>query len=295
MPNAPLHLDDPTPQPSALSRVKWLSATAFILSHLVVFGVFWTGITWKAAILGLVLWATRMFGVTAGYHRYFSHRAFKTSRVFQFVLAFWAQTSAQKGALWWAAHHRDHHKHSDQEGDAHSPVRDGFIYSHVGWLFDPVSQATKYDRIKDFAKYPELVWLNKLQLVPAILLAIVTLLFAGLPGLLVGFFLSTVVLWHTTFFINSLTHIFGKKRFPTTDQSRNHWAMALVTLGEGWHNNHHYFQSAARCGFYWWEIDITYYGLKLLSWLGLVWDLRPVPEKVLERGRSYDLQLELAE
>ena len=276
-------------------RVRWSTGAAFYATHLAILGAIWSGVSMRAAILALVLWATRMFAVTAGYHRYFSHRAFKTSRVFQFILAFWAQTSAQKGALWWAAHHRDHHKYSDQEGDAHSPVQEGILYAHMGWLFDPANLATDYSRVPDLAKYPELVWLNRFQLVPPTLLALATYFIAGWSGIFIGFFLSTVVLWHTTFFINSLTHVFGKKRFATTDESRNHLLLALVTLGEGWHNNHHHYQSAARCGFYWWEIDITYYGLVLLSWLGLVWDLRPVPERVLAEGRQLDLLPRAAE
>ncbi|MBO6933738.1 MAG: acyl-CoA desaturase [Deltaproteobacteria bacterium] len=279
---------DAVPEWIEKKKLDWGGAIPFILCHLVAFGAIWTGITWQAAVVCLVLYVVRMWGVTAGYHRYFSHRTFKTSRVFQFILAFIAMSSAQKGVLWWGAHHRRHHKHSDQPGDIHSPVLGGFWHSHMGWLFYDGASDTDMDKIKDFAKYPELVWLNKYFLVPPTVLAVACLTFFGLPGLIVGFFWSTVLLWHGTFFINSLAHVFGKRRFQTTDDSRNGVFLALITLGEGWHNNHHRYQASARNGFYWWELDVTYYVLKALSWLGIVWDLRPVPEKILEEGREAD-------
>jgi stearoyl-CoA desaturase (delta-9 desaturase) len=266
---------------------RWLKATPFILSHVAVFGAIWSGVTWQAVVLCVALLFVRVWGITAGYHRYFSHRTYKTSRAFQFFLAFLAQTSSQKGVLWWAGHHRVHHKLSDQPGDVHSPVQNSFYYAHVGWLFDDTEE-TRWDRIRDFAKYPELRWLNKYWVVPPTLLAVASFLIAGWPGLFIGFFLSTVLLWHNTFLINSLTHVWGKRRFDTTDESRNNMLTALLTLGEGWHNNHHHYQSSCRNGFYWWEIDVTYYVLKMLSWVGLVWDIRGVPEHVLEEGRRRD-------
>jgi stearoyl-CoA desaturase (delta-9 desaturase) len=244
-------------------------------------------VTWQSVVLCFVLLFVRVWGVTAGYHRYFSHRTYKTSRAFQFLLAVLAQSSSQKGVLWWAAHHRVHHKLSDQPGDVHSPVQNGFIYSHVGWIFDDTEE-TRWDKIRDFAKYPELRWLNKYWAVPPAALAIACFLLAGWPGLFIGFFLSTVLLWHNTFLINSLTHIWGKKRFETSDESRNNMLTALLTLGEGWHNNHHHYQSSCRNGFYWWEVDVTYYVLKMLSWVGLVWDIREVPAHVLAEGRRRD-------
>lgn len=259
----------------------------FVLIHLLVLGAFWSGVTTAAVICGVVLYVVRMFAVTGGYHRYFSHRTYKTSRVFQFILAFLAQSSAQKGALWWAAHHRAHHRFSDKAGDLHSPVNDGFWYSHVGWLFNNTG-ATDYTMIPDFARFPELRFLNKYHLLPPIVMGFLVWLTLGWPGLFIGFFASTVALWHGTFTINSLSHVFGNRRFATTDDSRNNWFLAIVTLGEGWHNNHHRFAATVRQGFYWYEYDITFYILKVLSWLGIVWDLRPVPKKILEEGRARD-------
>ncbi len=229
-----------------------------------------------------------MFFVTAGYHRYFSHRSFKTSRWFQFFLAWMAMSSSQKGVLWWAAHHRHHHRFSDQEDDLHSPTLFGFWWSHVGWILSDRYNDTRFDYIGDFAKFPELRWLNKYYLVPPTVLAVGLWLIGSWPLLFWGFFLSTALLWHGTFTINSLSHIFGKRRFPTTDTSKNNWLLALVTLGEGWHNNHHHFMASARQGFYWWEIDITFYTLKLLSWFGFVRELRRVPDRILAEGQALD-------
>ena len=270
----------------------WAGAWPFVFAHIAVLGIFWSGVTLEAAICCLVLLVVRIWGVTAGYHRYFSHRTYKTSRFFQFCLAFLAQTSSQKGALWWAAHHRMHHRFSDQEGDVHSPVQRGFWYSHLGWIFDDTME-TDFSKIRDFAKYPELHWLNKYWVVPPIVLGVACFWAFGWSGLFVGFFLSTVLLWHNTFLVNSLAHVWGKRRFETTDDSRNNWLIAILTLGEGWHNNHHRFQGSTRNGFYWWEVDVTYYVLKALSFVGVVWDLKAPPERILAEGRENDAKRRL--
>lgn len=278
--------DLPPPPPGR--GYDWVPFLPFVALHLAVFGALWTGATWVDWTVCFTLYFVRMFAVTGAYHRYFSHRTYKTSRWFQFVLAFLAQTSSQKGALWWAAHHRNHHKYSDLPWDVHSPIQRGFWYSHVLWLVDRGTEVTDYGRIKDLAKYPELVWLNKYWLVPPISLGVLTWWLFGWSGLFIGFCLSTSLLWHGTFLVNSLAHVFGKRRFPTEDTSRNNWWIALLTLGEGWHNNHHQYMGSARQGFYWWEIDITYYILRALAACGLIWDLRPVPAIVLAEGRARD-------
>lgn len=258
----------------------------FILAHLAGLGAIWSGVSATAVVLCLTLYVLRMFGVTAGFHRYFSHRSFKTSRVGQFLLAFLAQTSAQRGVLWWAAKHRHHHKHSDTELDVHSPRHRGFFYSHVGWIFTAEHEATDYDAIPDLTKYPELVWLNKHPYLPAALLALGCFLFAGWSGLFVGFFWSTILLYHGTFFINSLAHVHGKQRYVTGDDSRNNWWLAIITLGEGWHNNHHAYQRSTRQGFRWYEIDPTFYVLTALSWVRVVWDLGKPPVDVVRNERK---------
>jgi stearoyl-CoA desaturase (delta-9 desaturase) len=261
------------------------SAIPFLLVHLACFAAIWTGLTAEAVLLGGGLYLVRMFAVTAGYHRYFAHRAYKTSRIAQFALAFLAQTSAQRGVLWWAANHRTHHRHSDTLADVHSPRQHGFWRAHLGWIFTPRYHRTDYGGIADFTRYPELVWLDRLPYLPAALLGAATWLIAGWPGLIVGFCWSTVILWHATFAINSVAHLAGRQRYVTGDDSRNNWWLAVLTLGEGWHNNHHAYQSSVRQGFRWWECDPTFYALKALSCLGLVWDLQAPPDAVV-RGEQ---------
>jgi stearoyl-CoA desaturase (delta-9 desaturase) len=196
-------------------------------------------------------------------------------------LAFLAQTTAQKSVLWWAAKHRHHHLHSDTVQDVHSPRHKGFLYSHVGWFFDRKHDETDLVKVSDLARFPELRWLHKYELLPAIALAVLCFAVPGWSGLVVGFFWSTVLVYHGTFCINSLAHVRGRKRYVTGDDSRNNWILALFTMGEGWHNNHHAFQSSVRQGFRWWEVDATYYILKVLSWFGIVWDLKSPPVQVL--------------
>jgi stearoyl-CoA desaturase (delta-9 desaturase) len=265
--------------------IVYPAAIPFALVHLAAFGVLWTGFPAYAVWMAVALYVIRMWAVTAGYHRYFSHRSYKTSRLGQFILAFVAQSSAQRGALWWSAIHRHHHLHSDTPEDVHSPRHHGFFYSHVGWIFNHNNWRPDYGTIRDLAQYPELRWLDRFYLVPAVVLAVGCFVFGGWPGLFVGFFLSTVILYHGTFAINSMAHEVGNQRYLTGDDSRNNWFLALVTLGEGWHNNHHHYQSSTRQGFKWWEIDITYYILKGLSWLRLVWDLREPPAAIVRGDR----------
>ena len=228
----------------------------------------------------LLLWLLgsyylRMFAVTGGYHRYFSHRSYKLNRFWQFAIAFLAQTSGQKGVLWWAAHHRDHHLHSDRKSDLHSPVHEGFWWSHLGWILS--DEYDDYDprRISDFNKYPELRFLNRFHLLPTVIYGAAIWAIGGWPAFVWGFIAATVLLYHGTFLINSLSHIWGSRRFATPDESRNNFVLALVTLGEGWHNNHHHYMSSVRQGIRWWEIDVTYYVLVVLSWVGITRDLRP--------------------
>jgi stearoyl-CoA desaturase (delta-9 desaturase) len=257
----------------------------FVLVHVACLAAFWSGVTPTAVMLCIGLYIARMFGVTAGYHRYFSHRSFRTSRVFQFLLAALAQSSAQRGILWWAAKHRHHHRHSDTELDVHSPRMRGFMYSHVGWIFTPQHGETDVDAIPDLTKYPELVWLNRHPYLPAAVLAVACFLIGGWPGLVVGFFWSTVLLYHGTFFINSLAHVHGTQRYVTGDDSRNNWWLAVITLGEGWHNNHHAYQRSTRQGFRWYEFDPTFYVLAVLSWMRIVWDLGQPPEDLVRNER----------
>ena len=260
--------------------IMYPSAIPFVLVHLACVAALWTGVTYDALVLCFLLYWLRIFAIGAGYHRYFSHRAYRTSRAFQFALAVLSQSTAQKSVLWWASKHRHHHLHSDTETDVHSPRHQGFVYSHLGWIFSRKNDVADLVKVADFARYPELMWLHKHELVPPAVLALLSVLIAGWSGLVVGFFWSTVLVYHATFCINSLAHVRGRRRYVTGDDSRNNWLLALFTMGEGWHNNHHAYQSSVRQGFRWWEIDATFYLLKALSWTGLVWDLKTPPAAV---------------
>ena len=268
--------------PAVHDDILYPQTIPFVLVHLGCLAAIWTGVTVEAVVLGVALYWVRIFAIGAGYHRYFSHRAYSTSRVFRFVIAVLAQSTAQKSILWWAAKHRHHHLHSDTEDDVHSPVRKGFLYSHVGWVFDRKHHdKTDLTKVADLASAPELMLLHRFELAPAFALAALCFAIAGWSGLVVGFLWSTVLVYHATFCINSLAHVRGAKRYLTGDESRNNWLLAIFTMGEGWHNNHHAYQSSVRQGFRWWEYDPTYYILRALSWVRVVWDLKTPPVAVV--------------
>jgi stearoyl-CoA desaturase (delta-9 desaturase) len=276
--------------PSGDRSIDWLRLVPFMAIHLGCLGVFWVGTSWTALLVCAGLYLVRMFGITAFYHRYFSHRAFRTTRGAQFVFALIGNSAAQRGPLWWGAHHRHHHRTSDRPEDLHSPVQHGFLRSHLLWFISRGAFTTRAREIEDFARYPELRFLDRFDaLVPLTLLVglwvLGTLLEFAVPALgtggwqlvVWGFCISTTLVYHATFTVNSLAHLFGSRRFDTQDHSRNNWLIALITLGEGWHNNHHRFPGSARQGLRWWEIDITWFGLMLLAGLGIIWDLKTAP------------------
>jgi stearoyl-CoA desaturase (delta-9 desaturase) len=279
----PLSVDNPR-------RVDWLRTLPYVGMHLACLAVFWVGWSPVAVAVAVALYAVRMVAITGFYHRYFSHRAFKTSRPLQFVFAVVGAASVQRGPIWWAAHHRQHHMSSETTEDPHSPVQLGFWRSHTGWFLTHEHFTIREERVRDWLRFPELRFLDRFDIVVPVVLAVALLLLgnwlaSAAPGLgtsgwqmlVWGFFISTVVLYHATFTINSLSHRWGKRRYRTDDDSRNNWVLALITFGEGWHNNHHHYPLAARQGFYWWEVDLTWYFLKLLEKLGLIWDVKPVP------------------
>jgi stearoyl-CoA desaturase (delta-9 desaturase) len=273
-------------EPRDANRIDWLRVVPFVAVHLGCLGVLWVGAGAAALWLAAGLFALRMFAITAFYHRYFSHRAFRTSRAMQFLFALLGASAVQRGPLWWASHHRHHHAHADRPADAHSARQHGFAWSHTGWFLSRANFAPRGEFVRDLARYPELRLLDRFDaLVPLALAAGLTAA-GGLEFLVWGFCVSTVALWHSTFTINSLAHRFGRRRYATRDDSRNNLWLALLTFGEGWHNNHHHFPGAARQGFYWWEVDFAFYGLKLLQAAGLVWDLRPVPAAVRDARRE---------
>jgi stearoyl-CoA desaturase (delta-9 desaturase) len=256
--------------------IDWLRVAPYLGLHLGCLAVFWVGVSAASAWVGAALYAVRMFAITAFYHRYFSHRAFRTSRTAQFLFALVGATAAQRGPLWWAAHHRNHHAHSDRPADVHSARQHGFLWSHVGWFLARENFATRVELVADLARYPELRFLDRYDALAPAALALVLYAAGGWQMLVWGLCISTVALHHATFTINSLAHRFGSRRYATRDESRNNAWLALLTFGEGWHNNHHRHPGSARQGLYWWEIDLTWLGLRLLSALGVVRDLRVV-------------------
>ena len=274
-------------------NVDWLRVLPFLFMHLMCLSVLWVGWSTFAILVAISLYFVRMLAITGFYHRYFSHKSFKTSRIAQFIFAVIGASAAQRGPLWWASHHRHHHVHSDEKEDAHSPRQHGFLWSHMGWFTSNGNFPPKFDRIPDLVKFKELVWLDRFDVIVPVIFAaglyitgeclgnsFPSLETSGAQLLVWGFFISTVLLYHATYTVNSLAHQFGKRRYNTKDDSRNSFLIALITCGEGWHNNHHHYPGSVRQGFYWWEIDVTFYFLKALERLGIIWDLKTVPEKL---------------
>jgi stearoyl-CoA desaturase (Delta-9 desaturase) len=286
-------LDNQRYQPPAnasAESIDWWRVVPFVALHLALVALFWVGWSPFAVVFAVVMYVSRMFAITGFYHRYFAHKTFQTSRAGQFLFALIGATAVQRGPLWWAAHHRNHHVHADQPQDIHSPYQQGFLWSHLGWFLSYASFKTQLDRVRELTRFRELCWLDRFDsIVPigfaAAIFALGELLRVYVPQLhtngwqllVWGFVVSTIVLYHATFCINSLAHVWGSRRYATRDHSRNNWLLALLTLGEGWHNNHHHYPGSVKQGFYWWEIDFTYYGLKVLAALGLIWNLKQVP------------------
>ena len=282
-----------------------LITSPLVFMHLACIGIFFTGFSWVAVVALLITYFVRVFALTAGFHRYFSHRSFKTSRFFQFIMAWVGTSAAQMGPMWWAAHHRHHHQHSDTEEDVHSPVAKDIFWAHVGWVLCRTYGGTKTERVQDLYKFPELRFIDRLHALPAISLGL-ALYYIGqqlnfyYPGLgtsgwqlvMWGFFLSTALVYHVTFCVNSVTHIIGNKRFKNSDESRNNFWIALLTFGEGWHNNHHRYPLSARQGMYWWEFDLSYLLLRGLEKLGLVWDLKTYPKVIYKEASLMELEQE---
>ena len=274
-------------------RIDWARVIPFVGMHLMCFAVIWVGWSPAAVVVAVAAYLIRMFAITGFYHRYFSHRTFKTSRIAQFIFGILGAAAVQRGPVWWAAHHRHHHAHSDQPVDPHSPIHQGFWRAHMGWFLTRKGFTPDMQRVRDLQSFPELRFLDRFDIAIPVLLAFGMLKLgqylqlhspalgtSGIQMLVWGFFISTVACYHGTYTINSLSHVFGRQRYATGDHSKNNWLLAIITLGEGWHNNHHHYPVSTRQGFYWWEIDITYYLLKLMSWTGLIWDLKAVPQAV---------------
>jgi stearoyl-CoA desaturase (delta-9 desaturase) len=286
-------------------NITLMESTPLLLMHLACLAVFWVGFSWTALAVFLLTYAFRVFALTAGFHRYFSHRSYKTSRAFQFILGFLGTSAAQLGPIWWASHHRHHHEYSDTPRDIHSPGLKGFFFAHIGWIMCRKYASTETERVGDLLRYPELRWLDRFLAAPPLLLAaglygLGHYLFRAAPGLgtsgwqmvVWGFFISTTLVYHVTFCINSVTHMYGNRRFNTRDESRNSFLLAFLTMGEGWHNNHHRYPISARQGLYWWELDVTYYLLRLLEKARLVWGLQVHPASIYREAARLKEQRE---
>ena len=251
--------------------------------------VFFVPFSW--ALVGL--WAAshfiRAIGLTLAFHRYFAHRSFQMNRVARFVWAFIGTAAMQKGPLWWAGHHVNHHRYADRDGDPHSPAISGFYYAHIGWFLND----TKYDRlpptnpvVRDFSKAPEIAWLEQCFWAPPLMFAVALFLIGGWPYFIWGFATPTMTLAHATFAINTVNHLWGSRRFETHDDSRNNAVTAFFSAGEGWHNNHHRYQRAARNGFYWWEVDITWYVIRAMAAVSLAWNIQEVPTRIYSEASA---------
>ena len=275
-------------------EIDWLRVVPFVILHLSCLLVLQVGWSWTAVTVAAAAYGVRMFAITAFYHRYFSHRSFQTSRFVQFLFALVGSTAVQRGPIWWASHHRAHHKHSDMEEDVHSPKKDGFWWSHVGWILCRGNFRPRLDLVPDLTRYPELRFLDRFDVIVPLLslggfyvlgeaLAAFGLQTSGSQLVVWGFCISTIVTYHITFSINSFAHRVGKRVYATKDDSRNNLLLSLLTFGEGWHNNHHRYPGSVRQGFRWWEVDLSYYLLRIMAAMRLVWRLNPVPERIVQQ------------
>ncbi len=275
------------------ARPAWYRVTRIAISlapllavHFALLAIPFVEFTWWSVLAIFVVTRICGVGVTVGLHRYFSHRAFKTTRWFQFVLGFMGCTALQKGPLWWPIHHRLHHRHSDRKDDPHSPVVDGFWYGHIGWLFSRDLMNPDQAVVKDLMKYPELVWLDRFWMLPGLMLAAACYAVLGMNGLIYGYCLSVVFVFQVTFAVNSIGHLWGPQRFATGEGSRNNPVLGILAMGDGWHNNHHRAPSSARHGFAWYELDLAYQCIRLLAFLGLAWDVKQPPASVMAGGEA---------
>ena len=275
------------------SSIDWLRVLPFIAIHIGAVLAFFTDFSWSLLYFALGSFFVRMFAITGFYHRYFSHKTFKTSRIIQFIFGFIGATAAQRGPIWWASHHRRHHQNSDNEHDHHSPHTHNILWSHMGWFLAKKNFLTDLSYVKDLYKFKELRMIDRFDWMPPLLLIISLYLIGeyssvlgfgnGFTTVIWGFFVSTVFVYHSTFAVNSIAHLWGRQRYKTNEQSKNNFLIALLTLGEGWHNNHHHFPGSIRQGFFWWEIDLTYYVLRILSLFGLVGNFRTVSNAIKQK------------
>ncbi len=285
--NLPKMNDSVTTTAPFFSSWSIVSIFRTVLFHTSIILLFYVGYSLTSLSVCLLSFIIRMFAIAGGYHRYFSHRSYNISRVFQFILAFLGTTTGQKGPLSWATSHMKHHCSSDKAGDPHSPKLQSIGYAHLGWLWRQNALPTDRKFVQRFQQYPEIVFLNRFHTIgPVTLICFLALLGYLLDqsypelntsrGQLIawGFIVPTLLILHGTCLINSVSHYCGSQRFRDGDESRNVWWLFPIALGENWHNNHHHRPSSANTSCVWWEIDVVYYIICLLEAAGLIWDVR---------------------
>jgi stearoyl-CoA desaturase (Delta-9 desaturase) len=253
-------------------KINWVNSIVFAVFHIGAIAALFM-FSWRAFFVALFLyWFTTGLGISMGYHRLHTHRSYQVPRLLEYFFAVCGTLTLEGGPIFWVATHRIHHQKSDQPGDPHSP-RDGGWWAHIGWLLVGESKhnntplMSKY--APDLAKHPFYVWLNNWHWVPLVLLGVLLYAIGGLPFLLWGVFLRVVFGLHATWLVNSATHMWGSRRFETRDDSRNCWWVALLTSGEGWHNNHHAHPTSARHGLAWYEFDLSWIQIKILKFFGI--------------------------
>jgi fatty-acid desaturase len=265
------------PQAKKDTSINWLTTMFMVIFHIGAIAALFM-FSWKALFVGLFFyWVAGSLGIGMCYHRLLTHRGYKCPKWVEYFLTVCATLALEGGPIFWVATHRVHHQLSDKPGDPHSP-RDGGFWAHMGWI---LTGKTFHNKSVDLLAYvPDLrknkfhLWISEYHWVPMVVLGFVLLAIGGWRFVMWGIFLRTVLLLHATWFVNSATHMWGSKRFTTTDDSRNLWWVAYISFGEGWHNNHHAHPQSARHGLAWYEIDLNWYGIKTLEFFGLAWDVK---------------------
>jgi fatty-acid desaturase len=259
------------------NTVNWPNLLFMILFHVLALAALFF-FTWKALAVAVVLWCVSIFfGIGIGYHRLLTHRGFKTPRLLRYFLTVCGTLALEGGPIYWIVNHRVHHQHTDRHGDPHTPEEGGW-WSHAGWVLHGTGLTGQTELIRQYApellEDPFMVWISNYHWLPLTVLAVVLFALGGLPWLLWGIFLRVTLGLHAVWFVNSATHMWGSRRFSTKDNSRNLWWVAVLTGGEGWHNNHHAYPVSARHGLAWYELDVNYYTIWLLGKLGLATQIR---------------------
>lgn len=274
-------------------KINWNTAIFLAIFHLGALAALFV-FSWKWVAISIVLnWIAGSLGIGVAFHRLLTHRGFQLPKALEYLFTFCGLLALEGGQINWVVTHRIHHAYTEKPGDPHSP-RDGRWWAHIGWILRGTSQqhpeAVMRRYAPDLMKDPVHVWMNRLYFVPLIFLGLGLFAAAGLQGVLWGVFFRVTFGLHATWLVNSATHLWGTRRFETTDDSTNLWWVALLTFGEGWHNNHHAFPRAARHGLKWYEIDTNWYVITVLKWLGLAKHINVIKQEQIDGSQEYPLR-----